>query len=163
MSIALAGVFAWLANRGPRSVEELKKDYAAACRGDVWTERWRQKWSQMTGIGQSSQAYWERARKRIEKRERALIQAGYLEERTLAVSNLPAGVVMEISTSAWFREFETAEMATKPVSSNITIVFARRDMVIARLRTQGTNVLVVVAPREDMPKWEKIVRWEDAR
>ena len=144
------------------SVEELKRDYVAACSGDVWTERLRHNWNRMTGTRPNSEAYWQRERKRIEECERVLIKAGYLEERRFIVSDLPPSKVMHDSEMAWFRKFPPKKMGAR-LLPNAKILFVETNQLIARLRIEGTNVLVVVAPRESIPQWEKIVKWEDAR
>ena len=72
----------------------------------------------------------------IQSHENALIELGYLEERECYVSNRsPHAVVMP---------------AYRAGRGTLNVDFVR-------LGTRGTNIVTVVAPASDAPKWEQLV------
>jgi len=81
-------------------------------------------------------------RARIELHQTALINLGHLEERTFVVSYGLAHPIA-VDLQSWHRGIEEGDLWN---------VFYT-----------NTNKLIVVAPKSDMPKWEKVVREAEAR
>ena len=116
-------------------VEYHKREYFAA-RNGRFLDHVRETWNRV--VGQSTD-YRERAA-RMESHETALIKLGYLEERTFAVSNRPAaGIAVEIGN-----------FHPGIAKGRLWNVFHT-----------STNELAVVGVREDMPKWEELIRKAD--
>jgi hypothetical protein len=70
----------------------------------------------------------------------ALVRLGYLQERIFVISNRPADKV----------HLAVGQLPQEHLS-------------FSTVQSRGTNRLVVIAVREDMPEWEKLVRLGDVR
>ena len=127
-----------LANRpGENSIEYHKTGYIVARDGRVWTERLRNVCRGMVGEAPR----WQTDMERMNRHERALIKLGYLEERTVVVSNRHAPAIILVLPHP--------------------LPFPSDPEMQTRIRAEGRNKLVIVGLRDDMPKWEKLVRDAD--
>jgi len=100
-------------------------------------------------------------RERVVSAERPLIKMNYLHERTFVISKRePAAVGADI-IEGWTIRFPNRTPVLSFLDSNNTVLGTLgRSEVIARLRTEGDKLLLV-APREDMPIWEELIRKAD--
>jgi hypothetical protein len=155
--VVLVGVGLILMPR-KQSVASLRKEYLAACSSGGWTEAVRHFWGQLRSRPPDEQAEWDHRRKRIEAPEKALIEFGYLEERTFVASNFAPRAVMHMACGAYSTKFPMSNQAVlAPYTDTVVFLGGRDQNVIARARFT-TNAVIIVAPRSDTAKWAELVR-----
>jgi hypothetical protein len=128
------------------SVEWHKREYLRATE-EAWRiglkPRWSDKivnhWRQLRG--QPNINY----HAEVADHQEALIGLGYLQVRTFVVSNRPVDYV---ASNIWFR-------ASVETRTNILDSFSRMST------ARGANLIDIVARKDDMPKWEEMVRQAD--
>jgi hypothetical protein len=160
--VLVAAGIAWLLFRTwETSVEYHKRRYAAACSGYTVIDMGRYGWAALCGRAPDVQGQDDRRARRIAVHERALIKAGYLEERAFVVSDPRTELVMRKAIGAWPAKFPTNNVSVHSFYTNIFILGGRERGVIARTYRQRTNAFVIVAPRDEMQVWEKLVSEAD--
>ena len=162
LAIVVIGVVAFFVSRPKNeSLEHLKGKYVEACSTRLKSDQWRYKWSRLWGEGKPWGTYYRHTRERVVSAERPLIKMNYLEARTFVISRRdPAAVGADI-IEAWTVRFPNRTPVLSVLdTNNFALVALRQSEVIARLRTAGDKLLLV-APREDMPVWEELVRKAD--
>jgi hypothetical protein len=139
-----------------KPMEQHRKEYVSACTERVSKEQLRYRWSRITGNRWVWQSDVERKRRNIVRHEGVLIKLRILEERTFVVSNHPPAIVMD--------KVVTASRKTFPISTLVAcgtkfflLFTADFGDVVATTRTEGSNLFVVVAPPDQIPKWEELV------
>ena len=132
------------------SAEELERKYFAACFSTLM-DHMREKWHRLTGQGQVPPQVVERHRRtRVEAHLRALVKAGYLNEQKFPVfGQRPEAVLRMVAENA---VWPLTTRGFVPLNANYFVIHDF-NKVVAAVRTEGTN-LVVVAPRAEMHKWE---------
>jgi len=136
-AVAVGSVAVVLFKTQERSIEYHKRAYLDAQSGRGALSQIQRAVSRVTGWSLFKAQI---PAEKIQSHEKALIELGYLEERECYVSNRsPRAVVMP------------AYRAGRETLSS--------DFV--RLGTRGTNIVIVVAPAMDAPKWEQIVHEAD--
>jgi hypothetical protein len=79
----------------------------------------------------------------MEIHHNALLKLGYLEERVFLLSNREPAVVSEALLFSFGRVFTNE---TEPIDA---------------IAESGTNSITIIAPRENMVAWEKLIREAD--
>jgi hypothetical protein len=135
--IAAVSVVLALASRPDESsIEYHSKGYFAAGQGRVWDQKLINKAKRMLGQRQR----WRPDTNRMEYHKRALIRLGYLDERTVIVSNCPPHIVQRaVYRAAWN-------------SSGWVNVEVRE-----------TNKIKIVAMKAELPELEKAAWIADVR
>lgn len=132
-AVVIGSVAVALFKTQERSVEYHKRAYLDAQNGRGALNNIQRSVSRVTGWSLFKAQI---PAKRIHSHENALIELGYLEERECYVSNRsPQAIVMP---------------AYRAGRGTLNVDFVR-------LGTRGTNIVTVVAPASDAPKWEQLV------
>jgi hypothetical protein len=138
LAAAVIGVVVFLIS-GPKrgTVEWYKREYLAELNRlhgrESLVKRFVRGIYEWTGIGQPIG----QTERGVVAQENALIKLGYLERREFIITNLPIGNAVEVIG----REAATAIPG------------------LCRITTgEKTNAVVVTAVREDMPKWDELIR-----
>jgi hypothetical protein len=106
----------------------------------------------------------ERQRQRIHACEKALVELGYLEQRTFVLSNQPAAYVMAqpVRTRAFKDATSPGCISVSPTMSMIFDWEGHEVMLGITFRPEDTTRLVLVAPPRDFALWEELLRTVDA-
>ena len=132
-AVAIGWVAVILFKTQERSIEYHKRAYLDAQNGSGALNRIQRAASRVTGWSLFKAQI---PAEKIQSHENALIELGYLEERECYVSNRsPHAVVMP---------------AYRAGRGTLNTDFVR-------LGTRGTNIVTVVAPANDAPKWEQLI------
>jgi type II secretory pathway component GspD/PulD (secretin) len=130
--VAVAVAVLVLTGLGERGIEYHKREYLKALRGTTMRDRAHNLFLWLAGKRPPSG--WPQPSKQALKHENSLIALGYLERREFIVSNRPAA----------------------------KMVLAHRNLPECfRIEQPRANVLVIVAPKDEMPIWEEVVRKAD--
>ena len=132
-AVVIGSVAVVLFKTQERSIEYHKRAYLDAQNGRGAFNRIQRAVSRATGWSLFKAQI---PAEKIQSHENALIELGYLEERECYVSNRsPHAVVMpayRAGRGTWNVDF-------------------------VRLGTRGTNIVTIVAPASDAPKWEQLI------
>ena len=137
MAIAI-GMIAVAVRPEEDSIAYHRKKYSAAYHGWVWDQELVTKARKVLG----QQQRWHTDTKRMEHHERALIRLGYLDERTVIVTNCPP---------------EKVRAAVYKAAANW-----RKGVGSLRVEIQKNNRLKIVATKRDVPGLEEAARNADA-
>jgi hypothetical protein len=80
---------------------------------------------------------------RMDSHYEALMKLGYLEEKAFLVSNRTS---LAVADTLFFTH---------------TNVFADKDVAFSRIDIGGTNIISIISPRDEMYKWERLIREAD--
>ena len=141
LAIIGVGALVWLVTQPKKgSLEWHKREYEAAAQGSL-TFRLKNLWWQIRGEDRRSRVISEERN----EHQQALIHLGYLEQREFVISNRSIDEVIN-EVARLFR--------VRPTRWGLQDVFLDVD-------TRGTNIIIIVAARDDMPVVAKIIRKTD--
>lgn len=141
-----------------KSIEELKQRYETAYSRKSWADGMRDRWNQITQRSESWESSYARRRKRIDFYESQLIKAGYLEARAFTISNNPSPIT--VGLNAIENSWSTNVLNLLYTNDIILDRFGSGEM-IARIRESGSNQLIVVTRRGEIPELHELIRkWD---